>query len=67
MGYTPAGAVPYANALADLHLLPILLYFSLTQDGAATLAKYPRLRAWLDNMSVRPSVQRTKGKYELAQ
>jgi len=53
--------------LADLHLLPILLYFSLTQDGAATLAKYPRLRAWLDNMSVRPSVQRTKGKYELAQ
>jgi len=53
--------------LADLHALPILLYFSLTQDGAATLAKYPRLRAWLDNMGARPSVQRTKGKYELAQ
>ena len=53
--------------LADLHALPILLYFSLTQDGAATLAKYPRLRAWLDNMSARPSVQRTKGKYELGQ
>src|SRR4029079_12909428 len=53
--------------LADLHALPILLYFSLTQDGAATLANYPRLRAWLDNMGSRPSVQRTRGKYELAQ
>ena len=53
--------------LADLHALPILLYFSLTQDGAATLANYPRLRAWLDNMSARPSVQQTRGKYELAQ
>ena len=53
--------------LADLHALPILLYFSLTQDGAETLASYPRLRAWLDNMNARPSVQRTKSKYELAQ
>ena len=53
--------------LADLHALPILLYFSLTQDGAATLANHPRLRAWLDNMTARPSVQRTKGKFELAQ
>ena len=53
--------------LADLHALPVLLYFSLTRDGAATLANHPRLRAWLDNMAARPSVQRTKGKFELAQ
>ena len=53
--------------LADLHALPILLYFSLTQDGAATLSNHQRLRAWLDHMAARPSVQRTKGKFELEQ
>ena len=53
--------------LADLHALPILLYFSLTPDGAAVFATHPRLRAWLDNVAARPSVQRTKGKFELAQ
>ncbi len=50
--------------LADLHALPILLYFSLTRDGAETLAAHPRLRAWLDHVAARPSVQRTKGKFE---
>jgi glutathione S-transferase len=53
--------------LADLHALPILLYFSLTPEGAASFAAFPRLRAWLDNVAARPSVQRTKGKFELAQ
>jgi len=53
--------------LADLHALPILLYFSLTPEGAAVFATHPRLRAWLDNVAARPSVQRTKGKFELAQ
>ena len=52
--------------LADLHALPILLYFSLTPEGAAAIAAHPRLRAWLDNVAARPSVQRTKGKFELA-
>jgi glutathione S-transferase len=52
--------------LADLQALPILLYFSLTRDGAETLAAHPHLRAWLDHMAARPSVQRTKGKFELA-
>lgn len=51
--------------LADLHALPILLYFSMAREGAETLAAHTRLRAWLDNMAARPSVQRTKGKYEL--
>lgn len=53
--------------LADLHALPILLYFSLTPEGAAVFATHLRLRAWLDNVAARPSVQRTKGKFELAQ
>jgi glutathione S-transferase len=52
--------------LADLHALPILLYFSLTRDGAETLAAHPRLRDWLDHVAARPSVQRTRGKFELA-
>jgi glutathione S-transferase len=51
--------------LADLHALPILLYFSMTREGADTLAAHPRLQAWLDNMAARPSVQRTKGQFEL--
>ena len=53
--------------LADLHALPILLYFSMAREGAETVSAHPRLRAWLDTMAVRPSVQRTQGKYELAQ
>jgi glutathione S-transferase len=53
--------------LADLHALPILLYFSLTPEGAAALPTFPRLRAWLDNVAARPSVRRTQGKFELAQ
>jgi glutathione S-transferase len=52
--------------LADLHALPILLYFSMTREGSDTLAAQPRLRAWLDYAAARPSVQRTRGKFELA-
>lgn len=62
------GSTPYFTGseptLADLHALPILLYFSLTRDGADTLAAYPRLRAWLDRVATRPSVLRTQGKFE---
>lgn len=52
--------------LADVHALPILLYFAMTRDGAEMVSAQPCLRAWLDNMATRPSVQRTKAKYELA-
>jgi glutathione S-transferase len=52
--------------LADVHALPILLYFAMTKEGRDTLSAHPRLRAWLDAMGERPSVQRTKGKFELA-
>jgi glutathione S-transferase len=53
-------------SLADLHALPVLLYFAMTQEGRDTLSAHPRLRAWLDSTAARPSVQRTKGKFELA-
>lgn len=53
-------------SLADLHALPILLYFSMTPEGRATLSAHPRLRAWLDFTAARPSVQRTRAKFELA-
>jgi glutathione S-transferase len=52
--------------LADLHALPILLYFSMTHEGRETLSAHPRLRAWLDAAAARPSVQRTRAKFELA-
>ena len=50
--------------LADLHALPVLLYFSMTGDGSGLLLDHPRLRAWLDHLAARPSVQRTQGKFE---
>src|ERR1044072_3192478 len=46
--------------LADLHALPILLYFSMAREGAATLSAHPRLRAWLDDMAARPTGPRTQ-------
>jgi glutathione S-transferase len=52
--------------LADLHALPVLLYFAMTAEGRDALAAHPRLRAWLDLAAARPSVQRTQGKFELA-
>lgn len=52
--------------LADLHTLPIMLYFAMTQEGGDTLSAHPRLRAWLDSTAARPSVQRTKASFELA-
>jgi glutathione S-transferase len=52
--------------LADVHALPILLYFAMTEEGRDTLSAHPRLRAWLDATAARASVQRTKGKFELA-
>ena len=40
-------------------------HFSLAHEGVETLAAHTRWRAWLDNVAARPSVQQTKGKYEL--
>ena len=51
-------------SLADLHAAPILLYFSLTPDGAELLPTHRRLNLWLSNMVARPSVKRTRSVYE---
>lgn len=52
--------------LADLHAYPMLRYLSLAPEGDALLARYPRLQAWQESMSGRPSVIRTLGRYERA-
>lgn len=41
--------------LADLFLLPHLLFFSRTPEGAALLAANPAAEAWLGRMQARPS------------
>jgi len=50
--------------LADLHAYPILAYFSLAAEGRQLLAEYPVLDQWLSMLKSRPSVQRTKSRYE---
>jgi len=50
--------------LADLHALPILLYFSLAEEGRHLLAQYPTIEQWLAMMRSRPSVERTRSRYE---
>jgi glutathione S-transferase len=52
--------------LADLHALPILLYFSLAAEGRQLLAGHRALEQWLAMMRSRTSVERTKSRYELA-
>lgn len=55
-----------AITLADVHALPVMLYFAMTEEGRDTLSAHPHLLAWLDAMAARASVQRTQGKFELA-
>ncbi|HEY6965961.1 MAG TPA: glutathione S-transferase family protein [Burkholderiales bacterium] len=52
--------------LADLHALPILLYFSLAAEGRQLLAGHRALEQWLAMMRSRASVERTRSRYELA-
>ena len=52
-------------SLADLHAYPMLRYLALAPEGQALLqAQHPRLWAWLEMMSQRASVQRTRGRFE---
>jgi glutathione S-transferase len=46
-------------SLADLHLAPILAYFSGTPEGEKVLADTPNLRRWFDNISARPTFAST--------
>ena len=49
-----------AISLADLHLVPILDYFTRTEDGRAALQRHPRLATWWDQIERRPSMARTR-------
>jgi glutathione S-transferase len=48
-----------APSLADLHLLPMVAYFSEAPDGAALLARHPRLEDWFARLKKRPSFAAT--------
>jgi glutathione S-transferase len=39
--------------IADLHLAPMMAYFSAAAEGSAVLARHPRLSAWWDLMRMR--------------
>ena len=53
-----------APSLADLHLVPVLTYFSGTPEGGSVLAETPGLRRWLDGMRARDSVTRTEPSFD---
>jgi len=44
-----------ALSLADLHLLPMIAYFTEAPEGAALLAQHPRLDNWFARMKTRSS------------
>jgi glutathione S-transferase len=44
-----------ALSLADLHLAPILAYFTAIPDSEPVLAATPNLRRWFESISTRPS------------
>ena len=45
--------------LADLHLDPIVAYFSMTPEGESMLADLPNIRRWFESMSTRQTVIHT--------
>jgi glutathione S-transferase len=49
-----------AVSLADAHLVPILDYFTRTEDGRAALGRHPRLSTWWKRIQQRPSVAKTR-------
>jgi glutathione S-transferase len=46
-------------SLADLHAYPIFRYFCMTPDGAEAFKGHPKLCAWWECISARPSVAAT--------
>ncbi|HVC60825.1 MAG TPA: glutathione S-transferase family protein [Acetobacteraceae bacterium] len=50
--------------LADLHAVPMLVYFRLAPEGAAVIARHPRIAAWLDAMMARPGMAATRSPLE---
>ena len=53
-------------SLADLHAFPILRYFCLAPEGHSLLKSHPALFHWYEVVLTRPSVARTKSRYEFA-
>ena len=51
-----------AISLADLHVAPVMAYFSQTPEGKSLLAKSPKLARWWQEMSARPSMAKTQPK-----
>lgn len=49
-------------SLADLHLAPVIAYFSGTPEGKKLLPTTPRLGRWWQSISTRPSVVKTEPK-----
>ena len=48
-----------ALSLADLHLLPMITYFTEAPEGVALLSRHPRLDNWFARMKTRPSFAAT--------
>lgn len=49
-------------SLADLHLAPVMAYFSATPEGEKVLAKSPKLARWWKSLSQRASMTKTAPK-----
>jgi glutathione S-transferase len=49
-------------SLADLHLVPVMAYFSQTPEGKKILGGSPKLNRWWQQISQRPSVVKTQPK-----
>lgn len=56
----PAFLVGLHLTLADLWVLPMLIYLKLAPSGATMLRDVPKLSAWLERMQNRRSVQATR-------
>ena len=51
-------------SLADLHMVPVYVYLAMTPEGQAMLARRPKLTAWWNRVSARPSVAATRSPLE---
>lgn len=47
-------------SLADVHLAPMIAYFTEAPDGRAFMAQHERLSAWWSAMSLRPALVATR-------
>lgn len=48
-----------APSIADLLLAPVIAYFDQTPEGAAAMARQPRVQASRSDFSARPAMQAT--------